>query len=793
MAGQDNRLGAPTEGLGQTVTFAIGDSARTPQASAGQQGQLRVNASGSGQARNTASGITLNPVGESEILKTLNRLGQDILKPKIEAARNAAFVSGMQRVASGEAIQEIVNEQPWYSQIFGDTPAVEGARAFTGFAKAQAITAEIDADMGNLREMSPQSFKQVMTDRLTSIGTGDPDTDVMVANSLIKEMPTIMKRHTKEHIGWQQDNMAKAQQGAQAAAANSLMATLSKFNSSASVDDIANGASIGSTLDEGDVLEKKIAFANTFSPIPGVPLETTQKLSTATIGGLLSQRNLHAYYTLEDAGVVESLGPENAKRLRDQADRVESRARAEMPESLSNDFADVRAMVAMYDSKGIKEALGKRVSKLNSDYKALTGAREPLISGASRADMLGDLMTKQINAKRTAQEAWDRRERASAVSYGGTASKAQETETAIVTTQTMMREGRSIRTLPKALRDATWASLHPQPNDDRAVAAQRRGLLTSARISQFHNGTVDEEGRGYMQTRAMMAESSDNSSNWDELYRTEYLPLIGRDGSESIAAGYFGEEFGRKMNAYHRLGVPRDDINSQVAAFTQVTKVMGATGNWTKGTEDSNILIEVKKQLSNDNPTSGWFSSNKVSDAAAQSVVLAIKRGVSNRGGISLADSVASHISGLRTNGDEFVGGYRLSTMKSGERISVALDKYGIAAKNDVPPDRVDDVVGQGIDREAARVGIKEAIPVYAVDARGNPIITLIGFNKAGKLISTNISIPDLHDNWAKGNVKTKLQYGPKLTYLPKEGQPGLSASQEEWAAYRKRQAAMAK
>jgi hypothetical protein len=742
---------------------------------------------GDGRAQNTARNQPIQHVGENDVLKTLVRFGEAILKPKLEAARTEAFVSGMQRVASGEAIKEIVDEQPWYSKVFGDTPTIEGARAYTGFAMSQEIATAIEADMPALRQLSPDSFKQAMNDRISSINTGDADTNMTVTQSLVKEMPGLMKRHTKEHIGWQQDNLAKAQQGAQTAAANSLMATLSSFNASASVDDLAKNAPMGSVLDEGDVMEKKIAFANTFNPIPGVPIETTQKLSTATIGNLLSQRNLHAFYVLEDAGVIESLGPENSKRLRDQADRVEARARAEMPESLSSDFANVRAMVAMYDKQGVKEELGKRITKLNSDYKALTGAREPLISGVTRADMVGDLMTKQINAERTAKEAWARRSQASSVAVNGERTKAHEEEAAVVSTLTMMVSGQSIAALPKALRDKTWSALIHNPDKSQ------RHLLDTARINQFHQGTIDDEGRGYMRTRAMQAEASDNAANWDNLYRTEYLPLIGKDGSESVAIGYFGEEFGRKMNSYHRLGVSATDINSQVGAFNQVTKIMGAVGNYSKGSEDAEILSEVKDQLRNDNKSSGWFSSDKVSEETARAVVNSIKRGVSNRGGIEMSDSVASHIAGLRVNGDEFIGGYRWSTLKRGPTISQALNEYGTETKNNVPPDRIDDVVGQGIDMAAKKVGIKKATATYHVDGQGKPVLIVSGFNEASKLISVPVSIPELHANWVKGNVKTKLQYGPKLTNVPAEGQPSIYASQAEWAAYRKRQAAMAK
>lgn len=789
MAGQDNRLGAPTEGLGQTVTFAAGGSGGVPQTGAGQQGQLRAGIQGSGMARNTAGPITLNPVKNNEILNTLNKLGQEIMKPKIEAARNAAYVSGMQRVASGEAIKEIVDEQPWYSKIFGDTPAIEGARAYTGFAKAQAIVSEIDADMPNLREISPQSFKQLMTDRLNTISTGDPDTDVMVAQSLIKEMPTIMKRHTKEHIGWQQDNLAKTQQAAQVAAANSLTATLSKFNSSQSVDDLASGEPLGSTLDAGDVVEKQIVFANTFAPLPGVPLETSQKLSTATISNLLSQRNLHAFYTLEDAGVIDGLGEDNARRLRDKADRVEARARAEMPESLSNDFATVKALVSAYDRKGVEEELVKRISKLNSDYKALTGAREPIISGRSRAELIGDLMSRQVNARRTIEAAWDRRNAAGSgsdgVSYGGSASRAQEEETAVVGTITKMVDGEHIKNLPKALRDKTWSVLHRLP-------AEQQYLLHSARINQFQQGTIDTEGQGYIRSRAQIAQAGSSAADWDNLYRTEWLPLITRDGSERVALGYFGEEFGRKMHAYSGFAPAAGDVNATVAAFTQAVKLGDQQPPLPSGDRGADILKAVKDVAKNDNQSGGWFTSDSLNEEDQLSVAREVSRAVENMPGVDLEDAVAAQVSGMRARGVEFAAGFKWDT-GGGPRVADSLDAYSIAQKSDIGAPRLNDAIKSSINGRAKELGIDSPRPTYVLDDRGNPTLRVIGYNKASKLISFSLTVPEIHDMWVKDKESKRglLNLNLELKPMPEEYRKNY-ATEAEWIAYEKRQAARA-
>ena len=751
MAGQDNRLGAPTEGLGQNVTFAIGDSQRTPQTGAGQQGSMRMAMGGDGRANNTASGQRVPIIQDNGVMQTLMRFGEGIIKPKLDAARNEAFVTGMQRVATGEAIKEIVDEQPWYANVFGDTPTVEGARAYAGFAKSQEVVSEIETAMPELRQKSPDEFKSIIADKLTNVNTGDLDTDVVVKQSLIKESASLMKRHTKEHIGWQQDNFAKAQQGAQTAAANRLAATLGRV-SKGSVDDLASDVPMGSTIDAGDEMEAKQAFIQTFMPLPGVPIETTHKLHSATISSLLSQGNLHAYYTLEDAGIISDdwIGPENAKRLRDQADRVEARKRAEMPESLVGELARVRTMISLFDRTGINKEQADSIAKLNSNFKSLTGAREPLISGNDQATMQSNLLRKQIDEERSAKEAWARREQARSDAAHDARVKDSDTETAVVSTINAYVSGAHTGAFPAPLRREAWSVLnHKLPPESKHV-------LYAARRNQAINGNIDDEGKANILNTARLAESSDNSDAWDKLYRTEYLPLLEQDGNQRIALEYFDKEFGRKMAAYHSLSIAPGDTSAKVAGFVQATKLSGAAGNWSKTSDETAILSEVSKVARNDNPTGGIFTSDKLNDTALRMLTLRIKRPIEDFGNVPLSHSVPAQIIGLRAKGVEFVGGYMLETHNKGKPISVALNELGTGADR-VPRERLNDVVRDTVAAHAKAQGIADPIPVYSLDANGQPALVVSGYDSASKWRSFPVRLEDFKKHYDDSKKLSKF------------------------------------
>ena len=103
----ENFLGAPTEGLGQTVTFAAGSQGSMSQAGAGQRVQQRDEVQG-GFGVNPQRAQHIQERAPDPTMGVLFKMGAEILAPAIKAEQEAGFVRGMQQAAAGQAITDIV-------------------------------------------------------------------------------------------------------------------------------------------------------------------------------------------------------------------------------------------------------------------------------------------------------------------------------------------------------------------------------------------------------------------------------------------------------------------------------------------------------------------------------------------------------------------------------------------------------------------------------------------------------------------------------------------------------------
>ena len=119
-------------------------------------------------------------------LSAMLQLGQEVLQKEIERRREQAFLEGMVQAASGQALTEIVGNQPWYSRIFGPSAAVEGARAYSAQAAVARWVAEQQNNMGELRAMSPDAIPSRLMESMDSFMTGDAQTDSMIRAEFAK-------------------------------------------------------------------------------------------------------------------------------------------------------------------------------------------------------------------------------------------------------------------------------------------------------------------------------------------------------------------------------------------------------------------------------------------------------------------------------------------------------------------------------------------------------------------------------------------------------------------------------
>lgn len=187
------------------------------------------------QAVTTRAG-TQNPRGSTQVLgggtlptdRTLESLmgfADKAFGKQLDDIKQEQFLKGMQQAAGGEALTDIINEQPWYTKIFGPTGAADGARAYTAAAAVTSWANQQDADMAELRKVSPDQIPAYLNKAVNDRKTGDTTTDVLIGMQIMKEAPALLKRHARENYKYQQEEAVKARYSAMDAAATSLQLT----------------------------------------------------------------------------------------------------------------------------------------------------------------------------------------------------------------------------------------------------------------------------------------------------------------------------------------------------------------------------------------------------------------------------------------------------------------------------------------------------------------------------------------------------------------------------------------
>lgn len=203
----DNIAGAPTEGLGQTVTFAF-DPGRAVQQQTLGANQLRLGVQEQGRTgQSTIGGAPITGGGEmtAATLNVLGRIAGNTVEPFLKRAKLEGFSRGVQQAASGQAIQEIADEQPWYATLFGEADAVEGARTYHAANQSLTIQSELQAAMPRLKALGPNEARPIVDEILAKHLTGDTVADAAIQQAYSRDLPGFWKQHAKAYIGHTQE------------------------------------------------------------------------------------------------------------------------------------------------------------------------------------------------------------------------------------------------------------------------------------------------------------------------------------------------------------------------------------------------------------------------------------------------------------------------------------------------------------------------------------------------------------------------------------------------------------
>ena len=371
MAEARNTVGAPTHGLGQTVSFAFQPGNNRPVLEIPGPAEMRTGVRGGVTNRGFGQ---MAEVEESALVAPVMKWLDKESASQVQRRQAEQYAEGMRKASEGRSIQQIVDEQPWYSRIFGNADLVEGARQWNAADHAAQIAVEIEAERDLSKTLTGEAARDYFTQKFMSRMTGDVVADSALMQQLTKQLPRLMADRAKANYQWMQEEAVAAQQRAISSAASAFNRATQRL--------MTEGGNWEEWAAHRDQLMRDTA------PLEGQNLQVWEAGMVSTLRAMGERGELHALNAYEDQGLVAALSPDSQVAFAAARDKAEKRAREQALENpdtrveLGQLYADARRPPEDPTNPGhyiTTEQMLERVDDINERFRRATGASEPLI------------------------------------------------------------------------------------------------------------------------------------------------------------------------------------------------------------------------------------------------------------------------------------------------------------------------------------------------------------------------------------------------------------------------------
>lgn len=481
----------------------------------------------------------------------LMQLGGKILEPKIQQIQQQKYLEGAQRVAQGEALKDIVDEQPWFTKIFGPSSSVQGARTIAQMKGVDDYITSIQNDMPNLQKLSSADFGKQVSSKMSQFLTGDAVADAAIQTKMVESLGSLTKAHTKANFKYTQDTMQQSMVSYMIGGAQKLQAQARQ--------------QLDGTLSEKDFAEVKAGFVGNLMPMEGqTPESYWGGIEAATIDALATG-NHHAANVIFDSGVFDSAPAEVRKKLIDARHTYEARTQE------TAGFAEYGPMIGQLQGLARSGQLTgnqivAQVDKINADYNIRYGVNRPLF----KRDELVSLISGNINAIYTRQDADSRQLR--------TEARADRRD--------VLKEGAKIQA--EATKQAQLMQLIQAGAGNMATVAGftgdevNRGVFQGAKVIEATGGNVGEY---------LVRQYNDGGEHVNPLYQNQMKAGMRAAKME----GHSGESFNKAYGLYKQL-------SSQTGGKSAALAYLGDDGvkmmKYDSIVQQGKIAPEVAYQLS---------------------------------------------------------------------------------------------------------------------------------------------------------------------------------------------------
>jgi len=126
-------------------------------------------------------------------------------KENITKRRQEMAMHGAMAAASGEGVERLRQEEPWYANVFGGDAHMAGAVNFTVQKTMIEYKAAIKANAAEYRQLSPKAFAFNQESLINSMATGDEETDTAIRRKFLSILPGLAANHGAEHAKYLQE------------------------------------------------------------------------------------------------------------------------------------------------------------------------------------------------------------------------------------------------------------------------------------------------------------------------------------------------------------------------------------------------------------------------------------------------------------------------------------------------------------------------------------------------------------------------------------------------------------
>lgn len=724
---QDNTLGAPTEGLGQTVTFTANGDMQAGQAVAAQRGQLRTQASGGGQFRpqmgQAMQAMHVQEARTDPTFAALAKLGSAVLRPAIEAERTAAFFQGQQKAAAGQAIQEIVDEQPWFSQMFGSTNLVDGARAYTASARAVSVATELETNMPELRKLGGDEFAQHANAQLQKSLTGDGATDAVIMQQYMQQLPSIMRSQTKANLAYKTEVMGSGIEANTYSNLQRVVAQDAAFRDPTRPD---GGSELIATE-----LEAIKAFVR---PADMSPIVFNKHTSAAVIKAI-TEGGHAAYDLVKSSGVFSEFSPEQQQAIEYANLNARRRSQAALPLEFGLALGEYRRASADATNP---EAIVEHAARINAQYTQLTGDRQPFVPTTAVASEIDQWYTAQLAESRRLQQV--------AKTTAAGAAKEQAKADASLDLVSKMGLDYNVTSFTKDEKEAAWG---------RAAMEWGEGSdkLTAVRVRQAGLDNPDKNFATRLQGMILQAatgSASNEAGSASTLYSAyiAYKQVLDKGGDAGYAAAQiYAGDGGKIMDAYHRMASGKQQLDGHDIQMFYSAALQQATAL------DSKVPQKHQDELALEFTTGttmrAWHSAFGDGFPTQNPKAKAALVSRFARPDLSPENSAAIAVTRAKEAGvyDELAG-HGWGRLPSQSSFSRKLLEY--STKTDtVSAEFQNRAFANGLQRAQDAVGIVELHTIVQLpDRNGSPVLGIMGATASGALMNTHLTVDQVTSYW---------------------------------------------